>query len=77
MVLGTVGYLGRAGLFALVGGCVMAAAVDDRPRYGQGVNGAVRVFASSSVGPPLLGLLAATLLAYGAYMFFETRYRYV
>jgi hypothetical protein len=77
MVLGTVGYLGRAGLFALVGGCVMAAAVDDRPRYGQGVNGAVRVFASSGVGPPLLGLLAAMLVVYGAYMFFETRYRYV
>ena len=27
VVLGTVGYLGRAGLFALVGGCVLAAAL--------------------------------------------------
>jgi hypothetical protein len=76
-VLGIIGYLGRAGLFGVVGGCVMYGAVEDAPRYGQGVNGAVRVIAGSTVGPPLLGILAALLAAYGLYMFVETRYRYV
>lgn len=77
LVLGTVGYLGRAGLFAVVGGCVLAAAVDDRPQYGQGVNGSLRVLAESTAGPALLGLLAAALVVYGLYMFVETRYRRV
>ena len=77
MVLGTIGYLGRAGLFAVVGGCVLAAAVEDQPRYGQGVNGALRVLANSTPGPAVLGLLAAALVTYGGYMFIETRYRYV
>jgi uncharacterized BrkB/YihY/UPF0761 family membrane protein len=76
-VLGALGYLGRAGLFGVVGGCIMYAAIEDAPRYGQGVNGALRVIAGSAVGPPLLGLLAALLAVYGAYMFVETRYRYV
>lgn len=76
-VLGSLGYLGRAGLFGVVGGCIMYAAVENAPRYGQGVNGALRVIASSTVGPPLLGVLAALLAVYGAYMFIETRYRYV
>jgi ABC-type Fe3+ transport system permease subunit len=76
-VLGTVGYLGRAGLFAVVGGCIFAAAIEDRPRYGQGVNGALRVLANSTAGPALLGLLAAALVIYGLYMFIETRYRRV
>jgi hypothetical protein len=76
-VLGTVGYLGRAGLFAVVGGCILAAAIEDRPRYGQGVNGALRVLANSAAGPALLGLLAAALVVYGLYMFVETRYRRV
>lgn len=77
LVLGTVGYLGRAGLFAVVGGCVLAAAIEDRPRYGQGVNGALRVLANSTAGPAFLGLLATALVVYGLYMFIETRYRRV
>lgn len=76
-VLGALGYLGRAALFGVVGGCIMDAAIENAPRYGQGVNGALRVIASSTPGPPLLGVLAALLAVYGVYMFVETRYRYV
>ncbi len=76
-VLGAVGYLGRACLFLIVGGCVLSAAVEDDPRYGQGVNGAARVFAESTAGPVVLGLVAAMLVGYGLYMFVETRYRRV
>ncbi|HET6876502.1 MAG TPA: DUF1206 domain-containing protein [Jatrophihabitans sp.] len=76
-VLGTIGYFGRACLFLIVGGCILAAAVEDNPAYGQGVNGAARIFAGSTVGPVVLGLVAAMLVIYGFYMFFETRYRRV
>lgn len=76
-VLGTIGYLGRACLFLIVGGCILAAAVEDNPAYGQGVNGAARIFADSTVGPVVLGIVAAMLVIYGVYMFFETRYRRV
>lgn len=76
-VLGTAGYLGRAALFGIVGGCILAAAIQNDPQHGQGVNGSLRIVAGSSFGAPLLGLVAALLLAYGLYMFFETRYRRV
>lgn len=76
-ILGTIGYVGRACLFLIVGGCILAAAVKDDPRYGQGVNGAAHVFAGSTAGSVVLGLVAAMLLVYGLYMFVETRYRRV
>jgi len=76
-VLGTVGYLGRAGLFAVVGGCIMSAAIENDPAHGQGVNGSLRVLARSAPGPALLWLLAVALGAYALYMFFEARFRHV
>jgi hypothetical protein len=42
MVLGTVGYLGRAALFAVVGGCIMSATVDTVPSPAEGVECPVR-----------------------------------
>lgn len=77
MVLGTVGYLGRAALFGIVGGCILSAAIEDDPRNGQGVNGAIRIVAKSAPGPAVLWLLAASMVAYGLYMFIETRHRRV
>ena len=74
-VLGTIGYLGRAGLFLVVGGCVTSAAVENDPRNGQGIDGSLRIVASDRAGVVLLWLLAAALVAYGAYMFAEARYR--
>lgn len=76
-VFGTVGYLGRACLFLIVGGCLLAAAVEDDPVFGQGVNGAVRIIGAASAGRVLLGFVAAMLVVYGLYMFFETRFRRV
>lgn len=77
VVLGTVGYLGRAALFAVVGCCILSAAVENDPKHGQGVNGSIRILAKSTPGPVLLWLLAASIVAYGLYMFVETRYRHV
>jgi hypothetical protein len=77
MVLGTIGYLGRAGLFAVVGWFVTSAAIEDDPAHGQGVDGSVRLLASSAGGPVLLGLLAAMLVGYALYMAIEARFRRV
>lgn len=77
MVLGVVGYVGRAGLFGVVGGCVMSAAIENDPRHGQGVDGALRLLAESTAGTVALWLLAVALACYAAYVFLEARYRYV
>jgi uncharacterized BrkB/YihY/UPF0761 family membrane protein len=77
MILGTVGYLGRAMLFAVVGGCILSAAVEDEPSNGQGVDGAVRILAEGTAGVVLLWALAAMLFVYGCYVVVEARYRRV
>lgn len=77
MILGTAGYLGRAALFAVVGGCILNAAVENDPQHGQGVDGSLRLLADSAPGRVALWLLAAALVCYGGYLFLETRYRYV
>lgn len=74
---GTVGYLGRAGLFAVVGGTIMSAAVENDPAHGQGVNGSLRVLADTGPGPALLWALAVALVVYGGYLFVEMRFRRV
>lgn len=77
MALGAIGYLGRAALFGLVGWFILGAAIENDPDQGQGVNGAVRLFAQSAAGPYLLWVLAAMLFGYALYLFIETRYRRV
>jgi hypothetical protein len=77
LTLGAVGYLGRAGLFALVGGVIVAAALEDDPQHGKGVDGASRLLASNPIGSTGLWLLAVCLAAYGVYLGLEARYRHV
>jgi hypothetical protein len=76
-VVGVTGHLGRALVFALVGWFVMAAAVENDPQKGKGVDGAARMLANSAGGPYLLGVLAFGLAAFGCYQFLEARYRKV
>ncbi len=75
--LGVVGYLGRAGAYALVGWFVLHAAIENDPDKGKGVDGSARMLANSSGGPVLLWALAAGLFAFGLYLFVEARYRKV
>lgn len=77
LVLGTVGYFGRAVLFGVVGGCIMSATVENDPRHGQGVDGSLRIIAGSTAGDVLLWAIVVMLVAYGCYVFVETRYRKV
>ena len=76
-VVGIVGHVGRAASFALVGWFVLHAAVENDPKKGRGVDGAARMLANSTGGPVLLWLLAIGLVIFGAYLFFEARYREV
>jgi len=76
-ILGVVGCLGRAALFAITGAFVAAAAIEDDPAHGQGVNGAARQLAGSAAGQVLLWLAAAAVLCFGAYLAIEARYRRV
>jgi len=77
LITGTIGYLGRAALFATVGACILRASAENDPQSGQGVDGSIRILADSSVGPVLLWLIALTLATYGGYMGIESRYRHV
>jgi hypothetical protein len=77
LALGSTGYVGRAGLFALVGWFVLKATFTEDPNHGEGVDGSLRILAATSYGPALLWLLAAALCCYGVYMALEARYRRV
>jgi hypothetical protein len=77
IVLGTVGFLGRAGLFALVGWFVARAAIEDDPSNGQGVDGSARALANNAGGAALLWVLAVALVAFALYQLIESKYRRV
>jgi hypothetical protein len=77
IVLGTLGYIGRALLFGIVGWFVSSAAIDDDPAHGQGVDGAIRLLADSTSGAGILSVLAALLVGYALYLGIEARYRHV
>jgi hypothetical protein len=77
VVTGTIGYLGRAALFASVGWFVMSAAIEDDPQHGQGFDGAARRLADNGVGGVFMVVVAAALICFGLYLFAEARYRKV
>jgi hypothetical protein len=77
IIVGGAGHLGRAALFAIVGGFILAAAVDDNPSDGQGVDGSVRRLAGTTAGAVLLYLVAVAMVLFGVYLLVEARYRRV
>jgi hypothetical protein len=76
-VLGVGGMLARGIVFTIAGAFLVKAAIDHRPSEAVGLDGALAKLAQQPLGTWLLGLVAAGLLAYGAYGLFETRYREV
>jgi hypothetical protein len=74
---GVVGLCARMVVFALIGGFVVKAAYDYNPREAIGLDGALQKLASQNYGSWLLGIVAAGLLAYAVFCFFEARYREV
>ena len=74
---GVIGLSARMVVFSLIGIFVVKAAHDYNPREAIGLDGALQKLASQSYGSWLLGIVAAGLLAYAVFCFFEARYREV
>ncbi|MFL6054829.1 MAG: DUF1206 domain-containing protein [Actinoallomurus sp.] len=73
--LGMVGRSTRALVFAAAGVFLGYAAITFDPGKAKGVDGTLREFASTSVGPWLLVLVAFGLVMFGLYSFCEARWR--
>jgi hypothetical protein len=75
MLLGRVGLIARALVFALIGYFVLKAAIDFNSRDAVGLDGVLARVHREPFGPWLLGLVAAGLLVFAAYSVFDSRYR--
>jgi hypothetical protein len=76
-VLGVLGHLARAVLFAMAGWFLVKAAWEYDPEEAIGIDGALRKVARAEYGDLLLGCIAAGLLAYGLFCLVQARYRKV
>jgi hypothetical protein len=72
---GQLGLASRGAAFLIVGWFLIRAALRYDPSQAQGLGGALETLASQPYGPYLLGIVAAGLVAYGAYSFLQARYR--
>jgi hypothetical protein len=75
--LGQVGGIARGALFAAVGGFLIDAGVTASPGKAKGVDGTLRAFAQTPLGPWLLVVIAVGLLIFGVYSFCEAKWRKV
>jgi hypothetical protein len=73
--VGTFGHLARMVVFCLVGVFLITAAVDYDPNKAVGLDGALAKVDHAVYGSFLLGLVAAGLIAFGAYSLSDARYR--
>jgi Domain of Unknown Function (DUF1206) len=73
--LGHVGLTARAFVFALVGYFLVRAAVAYSPASAVGVDGALARLRHQTLGPAILGVVAAGLIIFAAYSLLEARYR--
>jgi len=73
--IGRFGFAARSVVFAIIGGFLVVAALQARSEEARGLGGALDVLAQQSYGPLLLGVVALGLVAYGAFMFAQARYR--
>jgi len=71
---GVVGYCARAVVFGLVGAFLVDAAATYDPAKAVGIDGALAKLAHQPLGPYLLGLVAAGLVAFGLYSLVDARY---
>ncbi|MEA2298126.1 MAG: hypothetical protein QOF77_1062 [Solirubrobacteraceae bacterium] len=74
-VLGRVGLVSRAVVFALIGYFLIVTAIDYDPGKAVGIDGALREVARQPYGSWLLGLVAVGLMIFAAGSFAEARYR--
>jgi hypothetical protein len=75
--LGVVGHVARAIVFTLIGYGLIKAAIDYDPKKALGLDGALRKLADAPLGPVVLGIVAAGLVAFALYSMADARYRRV
>lgn len=75
MLLGHIGLAARALVFAVVGYFLLRTAIDFNAGQAVGVDGALGQLHHQTLGPWLLGLVAAGLLTFAAFSLLEARYR--
>jgi hypothetical protein len=75
--LGVAGYSAKGVAYAIAGGLIVAAAVTYDAEKARGLDAALRLLASQSYGPWLLGLIALGIAGFGVYCFSQARYRKV
>jgi hypothetical protein len=75
--IGIVGLLARMVVFGLIGVFLVKAALDYDPRDAVGLDGALQRLAAQTYGDVLLGIVAAGLVAYGAFCLVDARFRRV
>ncbi|MFE2266209.1 DUF1206 domain-containing protein [Streptomyces griseosporeus] len=76
-VTGVVGGTARGILFAGIGAFAVRAAVDYEPGQAKGIDGTLRSFADTPLGPWLLAAVAAGLVLFGVFSFLLARWRRV
>jgi hypothetical protein len=75
LALGRIGLSARALVFILVGYFLVRTALDYDPKSAVGVDGALSRLHHQVLGPWLVGLVAAGLITFATFSFFEARYR--
>lgn len=75
MLLGRIGISARSLVFVLVGYFLIKTAIDFNPSSAVGVDGALAQLHQQTLGPLLVGLVAAGLLVFAAFSLFEARFR--
>jgi len=73
--LGTVAYVTKGAIIALLGWFFLQSAVTYDPDQARGLDAALQEVAQQAWGQAVLVLVAVGLLAYGAFAFLESRYR--
>jgi vacuolar-type H+-ATPase subunit I/STV1 len=75
--LGVVGSIARGAVVAVAGVFLIIAAVRFSPSKAEGIDGSLRAFAHTPLGPFLLILVALGLVAFGLFSWCEARWRRV
>jgi hypothetical protein len=75
IVLGLIGLVARALVFALIGYFLVRTAIEFNPAHAAGVDGALAAVRREPYGPWLLGLVAGGLLTFSLFSLLEGRYR--
>jgi hypothetical protein len=75
MMLGRVGLIARAAVFALIGYFLIRTAIEFDASKAIGIDGALAKVHHQPLGPWLLGFVGAGLLVFALFSFLEGRYR--